>query len=66
MVFFQPDTYQTDSGREFGCYWARLSDTSGEFEGIITNGNTQGPTTVTIAPSDAAFETSGCSDWTLR
>ena len=62
----QPGTYQTDGGGEFGCYWARLSDTSGEFEGIIANGNPQGPTTVTISASDAAFETSGCSEWTLR
>ena len=62
----QPGTSQTDGGGEFGCYWARLSDTSGELEGIIANGNPQGPTTVTIAPSDAAFETDSCSDWTLR
>lgn len=62
----QPGTYQTDGGGEFGCYWARLADTSGEFEGIIANGNPQGPTTVTISASDAAFETNGCSDWTLR
>lgn len=60
----QPGTYRTDGGEY--CYWARLADTSGEFEGIITNGNTQGPTTVTISASDAAFETNGCSDWTLR
>lgn len=59
-----PGTYRTDGG-EF-CYWARLSDTSGELESIITNGSAQGPTTVTVSASDAAFETSGCSDWTLR
>ncbi len=62
----QPGTYQTDGGGEFGCYWARLADTSGELESIIANGNPQGPTTVTISASDAAFETNGCSDWMLR
>ncbi|MDP9488472.1 MAG: hypothetical protein M3Q49_22260 [Actinomycetota bacterium] len=62
----QPGTYQTDGGGEFGCYWARLSDASGDMESIIANGNPRGPTTVTISASDGAFETSGCSDWALR
>ena len=60
----QPGTYRTDG--EEGCYWARLSDASGELESIIANGNPQGPTTVTISTSDAAFETNGCSGWILR
>jgi len=56
----QPGTYR---GGGSGCYWARLSGTSGGFNDIITNGNVEGPTVVTIAASDKAFETSGCGTW---
>lgn len=45
------------------CYWARLSGLSGELDEIITNGLPQGPATVQIQESDAAFETSGCERW---
>lgn len=44
------------------CYWARLSGFGGELEDIIANGN-NGLEIVTIASSDAAFETSGCGRW---
>jgi hypothetical protein len=59
-------TYKTagPAAGSFGCYWARLKDTSGEFAAIITNGGAQGPTTVTISGSDGAFQTSGCNTWT--
>ncbi|KAA2256729.1 hypothetical protein F0L68_26105 [Solihabitans fulvus] len=60
-------TYRTkgpaDSRVPF-CYWARLKDTSGNIDAITANGNPQGPTTVTVAATDKAFETSGCSTWT--
>jgi uncharacterized protein YoxC len=59
-------TYRTSgpaAGNDLFCYWARLSSTDGSFDAIITNGNTAGPTTVTIAASDKAFEVSGCADW---
>jgi hypothetical protein len=39
------------------CYWARLKNTDGDFDSIITNGNAEGPTTVTISKTDGAFET---------
>ena len=61
----QPGKYKTP-GPEGGsgiCYWARLKDTSGGPSAIIANGVPQGPSTVTIARTDAAFETSGCT-WT--
>lgn len=58
----EPGTYRGD-GSGGTCYWARLSGTSGEFDDIITNGLPQGPTVVTIAESDVAFETTGCADW---
>lgn len=59
-------TYKSDAAYSSfiaNCYWARLSGTSGDFEQIITNNNSQGPTTVTIRPTDAAFETNGCTTW---
>jgi hypothetical protein len=59
----RPGTYRTAGG---SCYWARLKGTSGELDDVIANGNVTGPTTVTIAPSDDAFQTSGCEDWQLR
>lgn len=58
-----PGTYQAPGGT--GCYWARLSDFSGQLSGIIANADPSGPTLVTIASSDAGFETSGCGQWTL-
>lgn len=62
----KPGTYRTQGSAGLGCYWARLSGTSGNFDEIITNGNAEGPTTVTIAKSDKAFETSGCQEWKRR
>lgn len=57
-------TYKTaGSASDSPCYWARLRNTSGELSAIITNGNPEGPTTVTISKSDGAFETSGCQQW---
>lgn len=57
----QPGTYRGEGGSM--CYWARLSGTSGELDDVIANGLPEGPTVVTIAESDVAFETRGCSDW---
>lgn len=59
----QPGTYRSDAG-SYGCYYARLSDTSGAPGSIITNNLSQGPLVVTIDDSDAAFETRGCRTWT--
>jgi hypothetical protein len=59
-------TYKTAGAEESvipNCYWARLKGTSGDFSDIITNGNVEGPTTITIASSDGAFKTSGCKTW---
>lgn len=63
----RPGTYRTDGpqgGLVPNCYWARLSSTSGDLRDIIANGNTKGQTTVTIAPTDKAFTTTGCNRWT--
>ncbi|WP_017612141.1 hypothetical protein [Nocardiopsis salina] len=47
------------------CYYARLSGTSGEFDEIIANNNTEGAATVTVDESDAALELSGGCEWEL-
>lgn len=59
-----PGTYRTAGSS--GCYWARLSGTSGDLGDVLANGLSDGPLTVTIAPSDEAFETQRCGEWTLR
>lgn len=60
----QPGTYETE-GSEY-CYWERLSGTSGAMDDVIANGVPTGPAIITISPSDEAFLTEGCSEWTLR
>lgn len=45
------------------CYWARLSGFGGTLDEIIVNNFTDGPEVVTIAPTDAGFESSGCAMW---
>lgn len=62
----KPGKYKTTVPRKsVGCYWARLSGTSGEFDDIITNGTeTAGAQVlVTVDPSDKAFETKRCGSW---
>lgn len=57
----QLGTYKSDGTGP--CYWARLSDTSGSLDAIITNHAGDGPAVVTIAASDAAFQSQGCGTW---
>jgi hypothetical protein len=60
----EPGEYRTDGpARGRPCYWARLSDTTGDSSSILANGNIEGPTTVTILAADGAFETSSCQPW---
>lgn len=59
----QPGTYRTDSGDL--CYFARLSGFGGSIDEIIANDNGSGPQIVTIASTDAGFETARCGDWVL-
>ena len=60
----QPGAYSTqgpttpDDGQ-----WARLSNTTGDPTAVITHGIVNGPTTVTILPTDAAFQTTGDVVW---
>lgn len=62
----KPGTYRAKVPADsFGCYWARLKDTSGDIDAIITSdvGNGGDTETVTVASSDKAFETRGCGIW---
>ncbi len=59
----QPGTYRAQVTGA-GCYWARLSGTSGTFQDIIANEFvTEGSTIVTIAATDKAFTSEGCGQW---
>jgi endonuclease YncB( thermonuclease family) len=61
-------TYRTTGPSEEGvvkmCIWSRRKDTSGEVRSVIATDIAQGPTTVTIKPTDGAFESRGCAPWT--
>jgi endonuclease YncB( thermonuclease family) len=63
----EPGTYRTTGASEDAmvkmCSWKRLKDTSGEFSSIIATNIAQGPTTITIKPTDGAFESRGCATW---
>ena len=58
----EPGTYQSSGGD--GCYWARLSNFSGELSAVLANDNTDGPTVVTISASDKGFTSRRCGTWT--
>ncbi|MCX2179005.1 hypothetical protein KV205_00440 [Streptomyces sp. SKN60] len=59
----QPGTYRSDGKDNVLCYWARLSDTTGELGDIIASGNAEGQAIVKIDPSDKAFQSSDCKSW---
>lgn len=66
-VDVEPGVYATTvPGSGFGCYWARLSDLSGDLDGILANDNVSpgAQALVEILPTDEAFESSGCGQWT--
>lgn len=56
-------TYKTAGpADEWGCYWERAKDASGEFDSIITNNNLGGQGRVTLN-SGEHFKTNGCQEW---
>ncbi|HEX4817210.1 MAG TPA: hypothetical protein VFV66_31085, partial [Nonomuraea sp.] len=62
----QPGTYRT-TGPTTGfpmCYWARMDGASPTAADVIDSGTPAGPATVTIQPTDKAFQTAGCAEWT--
>ncbi|NUV60431.1 hypothetical protein G6W55_12125 [Streptomyces sp. CAI-85] len=59
----KPGTYKTAGPEgEFGCYWERAKDASGEFEAIIANNNLEGPGRVTLNKGEY-FKTNRCGEW---
>src|SRR5215203_1029292 len=58
----EPGTYRNSGGTN--CYYERLRGFNGGMNAIITNGNTSNPTIVTIAPTDAGFQSNSCGTWT--
>jgi hypothetical protein len=59
----QPGTYRTREGSP-NCYYERLRDFTGGMNSIIANGITNNPSIVTIAPTDAGFQSQNCGTWT--
>jgi hypothetical protein len=57
-----PGTYRNVATT--GCYYARLSGFGHTLNEIIANDNADGQAVVTIAASDAGFESSRCGTWT--
>lgn len=55
--------YQSPGGSN--CYFERRSNTSSDFDGIITNewSTDHSQQIVTIDPTDVAFKSSGCGQW---
>ena len=64
-VDIEPGTYVSEPSPTGNCYWARLSGTGG-LDDIIANNNTSGQALIPVSADDKYFETSGCSDWSLR
>ncbi|WP_367138091.1 MULTISPECIES: hypothetical protein [Streptomyces] len=59
-----PGTYKSAGNKQDGCYWERAKDALHESaDSILANDNVTGNAVVTIAPGDAYFKTTGCSDW---
>jgi hypothetical protein len=57
-----PGTYRSRGGD--GCYWARLRSFGGDLNSILANTTADGPTLVTLRPTDRGFETRRCGTWT--
>ncbi|RMI33511.1 hypothetical protein EBN03_10340 [Nocardia stercoris] len=63
-VDIQPGTYTTTTAGTV-CAWARLSGNAQGTATLQAGGAINGTTTVTIAPTDYAFVTTGCGTWNL-
>jgi hypothetical protein len=55
-------TFSAPGGND--CAWARLSGLTGTEEDVIASETPTGPTSVTIEPSDVAFTSADCGEWT--
>ena len=56
-----PGRYVAPGGED--CYWERLSDFSGEIDGVVSNYFGPGRQEVEIETSDVGFQTLDCGDW---
>jgi hypothetical protein len=56
-----PGTYIAPGGSN--CYWERDSDLTGSANSTLANSNNDGQQIVTIASTDAGFQTQGCGTW---
>jgi hypothetical protein len=65
-VDLRPGTYRTTGPvpGSTNCFWARMRSTATSLDDVITAGAPTGPATVTIEPTDKAFQTAGCAVWT--
>jgi hypothetical protein len=58
--------YVTDGAAEAHgvCYWARLNGSDGSADATIDDGTDTGRMAITIEPTDHAFASRGCAEWT--
>jgi hypothetical protein len=61
-VDIDPGTYRTRSPSS-SCYWERVSGFGGTLDEVIANAIGDGYYTVTIAATDAGFNSEGCGIW---
>lgn len=63
-----PGQYRTNGPDEIdiipSCYWQRSRNDSGEFDAIISNGNTEGPSSVTVNTGEFITFSGSCI-WVL-
>ncbi|MBT2392322.1 hypothetical protein J7E87_23595 [Streptomyces sp. ISL-1] len=65
--YLDPGTYTSmgPADGSSGCYWARMSDASGDSSSILANDMTEGRAIVTLNEGEF-FKTSGCKPWTKQ
>jgi hypothetical protein len=58
-IEIRPGIYRGQAGIGLGesCYWERLSNVAGGFEGLLANDNSEGQFYVEVIPTDFAFST---------
>ena len=58
-----PGTWRSSGSGD--CLWIRVSNWQWDYDstGLIAKGESTGPTTVTVAPTDVGFESFGCGGW---
>jgi len=64
-----PGTWHTagaNTGGAGNCYWATLSNLTGNISAIISNNNVTGPTVLTVGAGVAGIQVSGCDTWHLE